>query len=591
MSAKLEEVSPALKAAQTAQAEITVCLKERKTFRLEAGAGAGKTYSLIEALKWLIDNQGKELLRANQKIACMTYTNVAVEEILSRIDRHPAVIVTTIHSFCWSAMKSFQPFLRAAIPTLSGWPERLAEAEKQIGILPVEYELGYPSINDERVSLSHDDIVALIPKFLAEPKFRQVFVSKFPVLFIDEYQDTNKAFAEAIQGHFLGKEGSPQIGFFGDHWQKIYPTGCGKIEHAAIHPIDKGANFRSAPPVVNLLNKLRPELPQAVKDPDEKGEVLAYHTNEWSGERRKDNHWQDDLPADVAHQFLQSLTKQLAAEGWNFADPKATKILMLTNGLLAQEQEYPSFHRIFKYSESYLNKENPAIKFLAEIVEPVREAFSAKKYGDMFKALGRRAPAISSHAEKKRWSDDMTGLVSAAERGSIGDVLAHLQKSRKPQLPESVLRQFDKLREFQEAQKIGGAASAEEKPRSLAEFENLLPIAYRELSALNGYINDRTPFATKHGVKGQEFEHVLVVFGRGWNHYNFNQMIEWYAGKVPADKTPTFERNRNLFYVSCSRSKRKLVLFFTQKLSATASAQLEEWIGKGNVISLGANPS
>jgi hypothetical protein len=39
------------------------CLDKRKSFRLEAGAGAGKTHSLIKALDYLIEHQAAELLR------------------------------------------------------------------------------------------------------------------------------------------------------------------------------------------------------------------------------------------------------------------------------------------------------------------------------------------------------------------------------------------------------------------------------------------------------------------------------------------------------------------------------------------------
>jgi DNA helicase-2/ATP-dependent DNA helicase PcrA len=43
--------SPALLAAQQAEAKVSRCLQEKHHFLLEAGAGAGKTYSLVEALK------------------------------------------------------------------------------------------------------------------------------------------------------------------------------------------------------------------------------------------------------------------------------------------------------------------------------------------------------------------------------------------------------------------------------------------------------------------------------------------------------------------------------------------------------------
>jgi DNA helicase-2/ATP-dependent DNA helicase PcrA len=89
-------------------------------------------------------------------------------------------------------------------------------------------------------------------------------------------------------------------------------------------------------------------------------------------------------------------------------------------------------------------------------------------------------------------------------------------------------------------------------------------------------------------VKGAEFENVLVVFGRGWNRYDFNQFLEL-AGmgrSVPAAKADFFERNRNLFYVVCSRPKKRLALLFTQKLTDSAMTTLAHWFGSQTIHSI-----
>ena len=104
-------ISPAELAAQEALKKMYACIDEGKSFQLEAGAGAGKTYSLIKALQYLIAKKGVHLLRQHQQAACISYTNVASDEIASRIDSHPAIYSSTIHSFCWLMIKDFQPLL------------------------------------------------------------------------------------------------------------------------------------------------------------------------------------------------------------------------------------------------------------------------------------------------------------------------------------------------------------------------------------------------------------------------------------------------------------------------------------------------
>ena len=54
--------SPADAAGRIALERMFTCLDEGRSFRLEAGAGAGKTYSLEKALRRLIEKRGTTLL-------------------------------------------------------------------------------------------------------------------------------------------------------------------------------------------------------------------------------------------------------------------------------------------------------------------------------------------------------------------------------------------------------------------------------------------------------------------------------------------------------------------------------------------------
>ena len=118
-------------------------------------------------------------------------------------------------------------------------------------------------------------------------------------------------------------------------------------------------------------------------------------------------------------------------------------------------------------------------------------------------------------------------------------------------------------------------------PRALKELGDLRAVPYQEIVALCRYLSCHSPFETKHGVKGTEFENVVVVVGRGWNRYNFNAMLELATDdpQIPTNKQAAFERNRNLFYVTCSRPKRRLAVLFTQQLSASAMQTLSNWFG------------
>ena len=169
----------------------------------------------------------------------------------------------------------------------------------------------------------------------------------------------------------------------------------------------------------------------------------------------------------------------------------------------------------------------------------------------------------------------MQRLVDLRATGTIGEVIDLLKETRRPRLPETVLRAENRL--------AAAARDEIDESRTLRQIEKLRPLSYSELSSLAEFINDYTPFSTKHGVKGVEFENVLVVLGRGWNLYNWSQFLDWFPDRYPHDKEDSYIRNRNLFYVACSRPKTNLALLFTQELSADALRTLEVWFGGENI--------
>lgn len=569
--------SPAEIASQRALEAMYACLNTGKSFRLEAGAGAGKTYSLIKALQFLIAHNNDAFQKQSQQIACITYTNVAKDEIATRIDRSPLVFCETNHAFCWSLISGFQKLLRTQIEAMPAWKEKIEEIGGTLGQRVIEYNLGHRSIRDHNVSIHHDDVLPLTISLMAHEKFRRIIANRFPIILVDEYQDTNNEWIEAIKTHLLGKPGAPLFGFFGDHWQKIYGGGCGKLEHPCLTEIGKEANFRSVKVIVDSLNRMRPALQQFVKDPDAEGEVRIFHTNSWQGERRKGGHWGGDLPASVGLTTLEHVKTMLAREGWDLS-PCHTKILMLTHKLLANQQGYSNLAAIFKYNESFTRKENQHIAFFVDKLEPACDAFAAHKYGMMFEALGGFSPLLRNHADKASWHNAMTQLLAIRDTGTVGDVIEHLRTRKKPRLPDNVEKRERELRDFD---KTAGV----EMPRVLEELEKFHQIAYSEVKALRHYLDGHSPFETKHGVKGAEFENVLVVVGRGWNQYNFAEMLELAGTQViSAAKEDAYERNRNLFYVACSRPKKRLAILFTQSLSPDALATLESWFGKETIM-------
>lgn len=88
--------------------EIIKCIDRKKSMVFDAGAGSGKTYALAQSLKYIINQFGCDLNLHNQKVLCITYTNIAVAEVKERIGNSSLIYVSTIHECLWDIIGPYQ---------------------------------------------------------------------------------------------------------------------------------------------------------------------------------------------------------------------------------------------------------------------------------------------------------------------------------------------------------------------------------------------------------------------------------------------------------------------------------------------------
>lgn len=569
--------SPAVIAAQEAQARVEAALAAGKNFRLEAGAGAGKTYSLVAALKKIIAKRGQALMHAGQQVACITYTEVARREIANEIEEHPAILVDTIHGFGWAFIGRFQKKLRELIAAQESRQEAI-ELAGGVTNQRVEYSFGFFGIDEERITLHHDDVPRFLAEMLANPKFQRIFTSLYPILFIDEYQDTDPLVMNALSEHFFAPSSGPVTGLFGDHWQTIYRKDYGLIAYPNVEGIDKGSNFRSVPAIVDVLNRLRPELTQEVDDVEAEGEARFFHCNGFSGQRVDSRNGKQELPQAALAQSIERVKETLEGDGWDF-DPARTKILMLTHNVIAAERGYPTLAEIYEFKDDLVKKQDATIAFLADTVEPICVAYLSGNYGEMFRLMGG-IPTIRKFADKAQWRTDMDTLIALRSTGTISQILDHLKTTRRPRLSDRVSGREDEIARL-------GAEVTEDEPKSLKRHRRVREVPYKEIIALVEFIDGFTPFATQHSVKGAEFENVLVILSGGWNHYNWPKLLELLTtGNVSEKEKGGFFRARNLFYVAVSRPQKRLAVLATQSLSDNALAAAAHLFQAQNVVAV-----
>lgn len=119
---------------------------------------------------------------------------------------------------------------------------------------------------------------------------------------------------------------------------------------------------------------------------------------------------------------------------------------------------------------------------------------------------------------------------------------------------------------------------------SNASIQAFLELDYTQFISAIEFLYPEALFSTEHGVKGEEYDNVIFVISRGWNMYQFETYAPMITGKasIPSGKQISFERNRNLFYVCCSRPRKRLFFFVTIPIDQTFKEFLMELVGKEN---------
>lgn len=107
--------------------EIFLSIDASENILFNAGAGSGKTYALIESLRYILKKYGSKLKKHNQKVVCITYTNVAVNEVKERLGNSDMVEVSTIHEMLWRFIRLYKKeLLLVHVEKLEGEVSRLS---------------------------------------------------------------------------------------------------------------------------------------------------------------------------------------------------------------------------------------------------------------------------------------------------------------------------------------------------------------------------------------------------------------------------------------------------------------------------------
>ena len=255
-----------------------------QSFFLSAGAGSGKTRSLVRALEQVREHLAGRFRLHGQHVGVVTFTNKACDEINRRLKYDPLFHVSTIHSFAWtliSGMNSdirewLKEHLEKEIRELHDKQQRgrggQASIDRQKAIevkterlqsLNSRTSFIYSPNGDnlELNALNHAEVIKSLSSFLSDkPLMQSLLVHRFPILLVDESQDTDLELMEALLLTERSQRGVFLLGIIGDIMQRIYVAGdvdlASNLPGTWATPI-KQMNHRSGRRIVELINNIR----------------------------------------------------------------------------------------------------------------------------------------------------------------------------------------------------------------------------------------------------------------------------------------------------------------------------------------------
>ncbi len=583
----------------TADDVIRECLNLEmpRSFFLYAGAGSGKTHSLVVAVKSLKERERQRLTFEGRQIAIITYTNAACEEIARRLEHDPLVEVSTIHAFSWKMIKGFNDDIREWLRTklasdIAELDDRLGRAKsanktylanqasrdskarrlESLGEI-VDFTYSPTGDNRSRQSLSHSEVIQMAAAFLPKPPLLDVMADRHPVLLIDESQDTNGSLMDAFLEAQAAIPGRFCLGLLGDTMQRIYNDGKPKL-YEAIPPDwakpEKRINRRCPIRVVDLINKIRAgadDHKQIPKPGAAQGAVRMFCIRKAPG--------QDfSLEDQIADQMAEITGDAQWATG-----REGRKTLILEHKMAARrmgfEGVFAALYAVEHLNNALLDGTLPILKVFFDGVAPIVAASRSDDF-TLMEAVRLRSPLLDPKHLEAAGNNQLELLESV---GVATQSLCEILKDNDPLVEEvaqillstGLLTLPDRL---VEAMVLGDTAdpapeTSDRRALEIHAYRILLGRRYSEMAAFARYANGLSPYDTHQGVKGLEFPRVMVILNdeeAGGFLFSYEKLF----GVTPASATDmknesegkdtSLSRTRRLLYVTCSRAEESLAI-------------------------------
>jgi DNA helicase-2/ATP-dependent DNA helicase PcrA len=619
-----------------------------RNYFLFAGAGSGKTRTLVEVLRRMTgvvqhEKGGQLALRLRmhgRSIRVVTYTKNAVAVINGRLGDNDLVSVSTIHAFCWELIRGFNDDIRAALVAVKQAQldkETAEAAAKPRGITPakqrdlneIKADIEAFKLTDVFIynpdrethgagALAHKHVLDATAWLLRHRTTLQTILKdRHPIILIDESQDTLKGVLDALMSLAEPRGNGLTLGLFGDHRQRIYTDGHSDLPSlvpASWATPKLQMNHRSQRRIVTLINRIweteiegRTQPANGVEQHpriEKTGGVVRLFVGDTSrspedkvvGERWCAVQMQQASGSDAWSQGqyqLLALEHKLVATRGSFLDAYSAMVLIDPNSAAP--------------TGSGENKGPTAVQMLLnelaqlEVCVGADGAIDEFKATEVFRCFGRLENMPEHEATRAKRSHEMLQAISTFAAASTNPG-STVEQVLTPVLGASLFEVDHRLSEaFADKSPAPPApARGEEeskKDRMRRGWCALWATPWSQLRKYRAYLAGNSVLATHQVVKGSEFLHVMVVMDdklAGGNQISYDKIfggIELSKSdreNVGKGKETTIDRTLRLLYVTCSRAQESLALvLWSSDPTATLKRITEsDWFSDGEFAAI-----
>ncbi|WP_293372734.1 UvrD-helicase domain-containing protein [Nevskia sp.] len=549
--------------------------KPPRSFFLFAGAGSGKTRTLVAALHKLTgigtgDRQvrpasatddpavrfARELRAHAQTIRVITYTKNAALVVTGRLGTNDLTQVATIHSFCWDLIAGFDGDIREALLAMNADAlqkardaaagrksgptdkdkEKIGELEAKAASLAATPRFTY-SPDRKRYgdgALNHSQVLALASWLLKQkPTLRRILRDQHPVILIDESQDTMKGILDALLEVVAEDPSRLMLGLIGDHRQRIYLDGHvdlpSMVPEAWATP-KLEMNHRSQQRIVDLIND--------IWDSDLEGRTQATKAVQQYPRAEKSAGLVRIFIGNASASAKDKLRREALCESamqaatgsaeWELGNP-GHKVLALEHALVARRGDFlEAFEAL-----SLLDPDSVRPDTNGDVSGPTAVQMLLREVMDLADCIKDDgapsdfavAEVLHRYGRLQQLPEDGEARVQLlkAYRRAVEDFVKACVKPavtvREVLAPVLLAGLFEPDKRLVAAFNDTNPPPPAPKPRQPEAVENrlargwhgLLESRWNQLRRFKTYLSGKSHLATHQVVKGSEFDHVMVV--------------------------------------------------------------------------------